>query len=143
MSGARLRLSDLAGGGTGGGSAAGGSVAGGSAGGSAGGDELRHSGGAWLRAAGGAEGMGAHLGPVRVELTTAHEGLTAGTAGLSALVELGVVQESWVRRFESARHECGALAGSLRAVARAQSETNESVRSSFSPVARRTHGVER
>lgn len=64
----------------GGGSAAGGSVAGGSAGGSAGGDELRHSGGAWLRAAGGAEGMGAHLGPVRVELTTAHEGLTAGTA---------------------------------------------------------------
>ncbi|MGQ4353365.1 hypothetical protein [Streptomyces drozdowiczii] len=87
--------------------------------------------------------MGAHLGPVRAELTTAHEGLAAGTAGLRALAELGAVQESWVRRFESARHECGALAGSLRAVARAQSETNESVRSSFSPVARRTHGVER
>ncbi|MEU2247367.1 hypothetical protein [Streptomyces sp. NPDC019224] len=129
MSGARLRLSDLAGGGTGGGSAAG--------------DELRHSGGAWLRAAGGAEGMGAHLGPVRAELATAHEGLTAGTVGLNALAELGVVQESWARRFESARRECGALAGNLRAVARAQGETNESVRSSFSPVARRTHGVER
>ncbi|WP_224756536.1 hypothetical protein [Streptomyces sp. col6] len=129
MSGARLRLSDLAGGGGGGGSAAG--------------EELRHSGGAWLRAAGGAEGMGAHLGPVRTELTTAHEGLIAGTAGLSALAELGAVQESWVRRFETARHECGALAGNLRAVARAQGETNESVRSSFSPVARRTHGVER
>ncbi|MET7339696.1 hypothetical protein ACIOEZ_00085 [Streptomyces sp. NPDC087866] len=129
MSGARLRLSDLASGGGGGGSAAG--------------EELRHSGGAWLRAAGGAEGMGAHLGPVRTELTTAHEGLIAGTAGLSALAELGAVQESWVRRFETARHECGALAGNLRAVARAQGETNESVRSSFSPVARRTHGVER
>lgn len=129
MSGARLRLSDLAGGGGGGGSAAG--------------EELRHSGGAWLRAAGGAEGMGAHLGPVRTELTTAHEGLIAGTAGLSALAELGAVQESWVRRFETARHECGALAGNLRAVARAQGETNESVRSSFSPAARRTHGVER
>jgi len=133
VSGARLRLSDLAGG-SGGGSAGGGSGAG---------DELRHSGGAWLRAAAGAEGMGAHFGPVRMELTTAHEGLAAGTAGLSALAELGVVQESWVRRFESARHECGALAGSLRAVARAQAETNESVRLSFSPVARRTHGVER
>ncbi|RAJ68655.1 hypothetical protein K388_01406 [Streptomyces sp. KhCrAH-43] len=144
MSGARLRLSDLAGGGTGGASAGGGPAGGGpSAEGSAGGGELRHSGGAWLRAAGGAEGMSAHLGPVRTELTTAHEGLAAGTTGLSALAELGAVQESWVRRFESARHECGALAGSLRAVARAQSETNESVRSSFSPVARRTHGVER
>nr|WP_239079409.1 hypothetical protein [Streptomyces sp. SID7909] len=134
MSGARLRLVDLAGGG-GGGSAAGG--------GPAAGDELRHSGGAWLRAAGGAEGMGAHLGPVRGELATAHEGLIAGTAGLNSLAELGAVRESWVRRVESARHECGALAGSLRAVARAQGETNESVRSSFSPVARLTHGVER
>ncbi|WP_260697055.1 hypothetical protein [Streptomyces sp. 130] len=134
MSGARLRLADLAGGGGDGGSAGGGSAAG---------EELRHSGGAWLRAAGGAEGMGAHLGPVRMELATAHEGVLAGTAGLHSLAELGAVRESWVRRVESARHECGALAGSLRAVARAQGETNESVRSSFSPVARRTHGVER
>ncbi|MGC4951299.1 hypothetical protein ACLQ2N_34645 [Streptomyces sp. DT224] len=133
MSGTRLRLVDLAGG-AGGGSAGGGSGTG---------DELRHSGGAWLRAAGGAEGMGAHLGPVRMELAAAHEGVLAGTAGLNALAELGAVRESWVRRVESARHECGALAGSLRAVARAQGETNESVRSSFSPVARRTHGVER
>ncbi|MGZ2361840.1 hypothetical protein LRE75_35075 [Streptomyces sp. 372A] len=132
MSGTRLRLVDLAGG------------AGGPAGGGSGaGDELRHSGGAWLRAAGGAEGMGAHLGPVRMELATAHEGVLAGTAGLDSLAELGAVRESWVRRVESARHECGALAGSLRAVARAQGETNESVRTSFSPVARRTHGVER
>ncbi|MEV0748371.1 hypothetical protein AB0I75_24705 [Streptomyces sp. NPDC050273] len=127
VSGVRQRLSDLAGGG----------------GGSAGGDQLRHSGGAWLRAAGGAEGMGAHLGPVRTELATAHEGLLAGTVGLSALAELGAVRDSWERRFETARRECGALAGNLRAVARAQGETNETVKSSFAPVARRTVGVER
>ncbi|WP_240802791.1 hypothetical protein [Streptomyces sp. A0642] len=133
MNGVRQRLSDLAGGG--GGQAGGG--------GPVGGDQLRHSDGAWLRAAGGAEGMGAHLGPVRTELATAHEGLMAGTAGLSALAELGSVRESWERRFETARHECGSLAGSLRAVARAQGETDETVKSSFAPVARRTRGVER
>ncbi|MFI6894602.1 hypothetical protein ACIBM4_10865 [Streptomyces sp. NPDC050256] len=87
--------------------------------------------------------MGVHLGPVRTELATAHEGLLAGTVGLSALAELSAVRESWERRFETARRECGALAGNLRAVARAQGETNETVKSSFAPVARRTRGVER
>lgn len=123
--GGRQRLSDLG------------------AGGAGGGDELRHSDGVWVRAAGGAEGMAVHLGPVRTELEVAHEGLLAGTAGLSALAELGTVRESWERRFESARRECGSLAGSLRTVARAQGETNETVKSSFSAVASRTHGVER
>ncbi|MFD0023336.1 hypothetical protein [Streptomyces sp. NPDC058382] len=108
-----------------------------------GGEQLRHSDGAWLRAAGGAEGMGVHLAPVREELSTAHEGLLAGTVGLSALAELGAVRESWERRFECARRECGSLAGNLRSVARAQGQTNEGVESSFAPLARRTHGVER
>lgn len=135
--GTRLGLSDSAGDGAADG------AGGGAGGGFSAGDRLRHSDGAWLRAAGGAEGMGAHLGPVRTELATAHEGVLAGTVGLSALAELGAVRESWVRRIECARYECGALAGNLRAVARAQGETNESVRSSFAPVARVTHGVER
>ncbi|MFF1504589.1 hypothetical protein ACFVZR_33080 [Streptomyces sp. NPDC058316] len=99
------------------------------------GDVLRHSDGPWLRAAGGAEAMRTHLGPVKTELETAHEGLLAGTAGLTALAELGAVRESWERRFEAARGECGALAGKLRAVARAQGETNETVKASFAPVA--------
>lgn len=116
--GGQQRLSDLAGGG-------------------AGGDELRHSDGAWLRAAGGAEGMGVHLAPVKEELATAHEGVFAGTAGLSALAELGAVRESWERRFESARRECGSLAGNLRTVARAQGQTNEGVKSSFARGAER------
>ncbi|MFD7429543.1 hypothetical protein ACFV6Z_21265 [Streptomyces sp. NPDC059818] len=123
--GGRQRLSDLA------------------AGGGGGGDELRHSDGVWVRAAGGAEGMAVHLGPVRTELEVAHEGLLAGTTGLSALAELGAVRESWERRFESARRECESLAGSLRTVARAQGETDETVKSSFTAVASRTHGVER
>ncbi|MEU9622338.1 MULTISPECIES: hypothetical protein [unclassified Streptomyces] len=100
-----------------------------------GGDVLKHSDGAWLRAAAGAEGMHTHLGPVKSELETAHEGLLAGTAGLTALAELGAVRESWERRFESARGECGALAGKLRAVARTQGGTDETVRASFAPVA--------
>ncbi|MFJ7194777.1 MULTISPECIES: hypothetical protein [unclassified Streptomyces] len=112
--GGRQRLNDLAGGG---------------------GDVLKHSDGAWLRAAGGAEGMCTHLGPVKSELETAHEGLLAGTGGLTAPAELGAVRESWTRRFEAARGECRALAGKLRDVARAQGETDESVRSAFGPVA--------
>lgn len=72
-----------------------------------GGDVLKHSDGAWLRAAAGAEGMHTHLGPVKSELETAHEGLLAGTAGLTALAELGAVRESWERRFESARGSAG------------------------------------
>ncbi|MER5614660.1 hypothetical protein [Streptomyces sp. NPDC002215] len=99
-----------------------------------GGDVLKHSGGAWLRAAGGAEGMCTHLGPVKSELETAHEGLLAGTGGLTAMAELGAVRESWTRRFEAARGECRALAGKLRAVARNQGETDEAVRSAFASV---------
>ncbi|MEU1124193.1 hypothetical protein ABZ371_11650 [Streptomyces sp. NPDC005899] len=117
------RLSDLAGPGAGGSSR-----------------ELRHSDGPWLRAAGGADGLAAELGPARVELTVAHEGLVAGAGALKALAELAVVRESWQRRIEAARGECGVLAGSLRAVARAQGETNESVRSSFAPVTVRPGG---
>ncbi|MGW2657930.1 hypothetical protein ACWC1D_30290 [Streptomyces sp. NPDC001478] len=159
---ARQRLSDLAGGTgagteTGGGTGLGGDGAGPGAGasglgvggtgpgvggsgpgggvtGPGGGDELRHSEGPWLRAAGGAEAMNAHLGPVRTDLATAHAGLSAGTVGLTALAELGAVRESWQRRFDAARHECAFLAAGLRAVARAQGETDASVNASFAPV---------
>ncbi|MFF2409336.1 hypothetical protein [Streptomyces sp. NPDC058092] len=101
------------------------------------GDVLKHSDGAWLRAASGAEGMRTHLTPVKSELEAAHEGLLAGTAGLTALAELGAVRESWERRFEAARGECGALAGKLRAVVRDQGETDETVKASFAQVAGR------
>ncbi|MCG7526421.1 hypothetical protein MHW47_18455 [Streptomyces sp. OfavH-34-F] len=104
---------------------------------------LRHTAGVWSRAAGGVQAMSAHFAPVRAELTAGHEGVAAGTAGLNAPAELGAVQESWVRRFEAARQECGALAGALRAVARAHGETDAAVRSSFRPAAPSTHGVER
>ncbi|MEU5714982.1 hypothetical protein AB0G71_04170 [Streptomyces sp. NPDC020403] len=109
-------------------------------GGSGGRPALRHSDGPWLRAAGGTEGLVTQLGPVRTELAAAHEGLVAGAGALKALAELDAVRESWQRRIEAARGECGSLAGKLRAVARAQGETNEAVRSSFAPVAGRTGG---
>ncbi|MFI8433506.1 hypothetical protein ACIGJO_07120 [Streptomyces sp. NPDC079020] len=115
--GDRQRLSDLAAAPGGGGSA-----------------ELKHSGGPWTRAAGGAEAVRTHLGPVRAELATAHEGLMTGAGELSALAELGAVRDSWERRIEAARGECGSLAAKLRAVARAQGETDEAVKSAFAPV---------
>jgi len=111
------RLSDLAGGSSGGGQ-----------------DVLVHGDGAWLRAAGGTEGLCTHLGPVRTELETAHEGLSSGTSGLTAPAELRAVRESWARRFEAARGECGALAGKLRDVVQGQRETNETVKESFTAV---------
>ncbi|MEV6165129.1 hypothetical protein AB0L71_25040 [Streptomyces sp. NPDC052052] len=122
----RQRLSDLAGYAGGGG---------GDGSGVGGGDVLKHSDGAWLRAAGGAEAMCTHLGPVRSELEIAHEGLNAGTDGLTALAELGPVRASWERRFEAARAECGALAGKLRAVVRLQGGTDEAVKASLVSVA--------
>ncbi|GAA3003267.1 hypothetical protein [Streptomyces fulvorobeus] len=96
---------------------------------------LKHSDGAWTRAAGGAEAMRTHLAPVRAELGAAHEGLPAGAGDLAALAELGAVRESWERRITTAQGECASLAGRLRAVARAQGETDEAVRSSFTPAA--------
>ena len=47
-----------------------------------GGGDLKHSDGPWMRAAGGAEGLVAHLGPVKAELGRAHQGLTAGAGEL-------------------------------------------------------------
>jgi hypothetical protein len=108
------------------------------AGPSGGGDSgrrLKHSDGPWLRAAGGAEALVTHLGPVRSELALAHEGLMAGAGRLSALAELAAVRESWERRIKAAQGECGSLAGKLRDVARTQGETNEAVRSSFASLA--------
>lgn len=99
-----------------------------------GGGDLKHSDGPWLRAAGGVEGLVAHLGPVRAELGRAHQGLTAGAGELSALAELGTVRASWERRIETARDECRSLSGKLRAVAATQSAVNGAVKGSFDRV---------
>ncbi|XKK44367.1 hypothetical protein HFP70_18845 [Streptomyces sp. ARC14] len=107
---------------------------GGGGGGAGGGGDLRHSDGPWMRAAGGAEGLVAHFGPVKAELGRAHQGLTAGAGELSALAELGTVRASWERRIETARDECRSLAGKLRAVTVTQSEVNEAVKGSFDGV---------
>ncbi|MEW1632269.1 hypothetical protein AB0387_33755 [Streptomyces sp. NPDC089173] len=99
-----------------------------------GGGDLKHSDGPWLRAAGGAEGLVAHLGPVKAELGRAHQGLATGAGELSALAELGAVRASWERRIETARDECRSLTGKLRAVAATQSEVNGAVKGSFDRV---------
>ncbi|MEU8562102.1 hypothetical protein AB0C45_11510 [Streptomyces cyaneofuscatus] len=103
-------------------------------GGAGGGGDLKHSDGPWMRAAGGAEGLVAHFGPVKAELGRAHQGLMAGAGELSALAELGTVRASWERRIETARDECRSLAGKLRAVTATQSEVNEAVKGSFDGV---------
>ncbi|MER5555652.1 hypothetical protein ABT001_28935 [Streptomyces sp. NPDC002793] len=98
------------------------------------GPRLKHSDGPWLRAAGGAEELVTQLGPVRGELSLAHQGLMAGAGRLTALAELAAVRESWERRIQAAQGECGSLAAKLRDVARTQGATNEAVRSSFAGV---------
>ncbi|MFD6276557.1 hypothetical protein ACFWFI_13445 [Streptomyces sp. NPDC060209] len=98
------------------------------------GRRLKHSDGPWLRAAGGADELVSHLGPVRAELGLAHQGLMAGAGRLTALAELAAVRESWERRIQAAQGECGSLAAKLRDVARTQGATNEAVRSSFASV---------
>ncbi|WP_257002473.1 hypothetical protein [Streptomyces sp. WZ.A104] len=99
-----------------------------------GGGDLRHSDAPWVRAAGSTDHLVTHLGPVKGELETAHQGLTAGAGALASLAELSSVRDSWERRLEAARGECGSLAGKLRAVARCQAEVNEVVRSGFDQV---------
>lgn len=99
------------------------------------GPRLKHSDGPWLRAAGGAEELVTHLGPVRHDLASAHGGLLAGAGRLTALAELAAVRESWERRIQAAQGECGSLAGKLREVARIQGATDEAARSSLAAVA--------
>ncbi|MFD9873614.1 hypothetical protein [[Kitasatospora] papulosa] len=98
------------------------------------GRRLEHSDGPWLRAAGGADELRAHLAPVRQELGLAHQGLMSGAGRLAALAELAAVRESWERRIQAAQGECGSLADKLREAARIQGGTNEAVRSSFTAV---------
>ncbi|WP_411084555.1 hypothetical protein [Streptomyces sp. cmx-18-6] len=100
----------------------------------AGGGDLKHSDAPWKRAAGQAEGLVTHFGPVKGELGRAHQGLVAGAGALSALAELSAVRTSWERRIETARDECGSLAGKLRAVVVSQAGANEAVKSSFARV---------
>lgn len=102
--------------------------------GAAGEGDLQHHRRPWLRAAEGADHLVTLLGPVRADLDAAHRGVVAGGGALSALAELGVVRASWERRIDQARGECGSLAGNLREAVRAQSRSNEAVRSGFDAV---------
>lgn len=102
--------------------------------GAAGEGDLQHHRRPWLRAAEGADHLVTLLGPVRADLDAAHRGVVAGGGALSALAELGVVRASWERRIDQARGECGSLAGNFREAVRAQSRSNEAVRSGFDAV---------
>lgn len=121
--GERPRLSDLAG-------VPAPRAGGGHAGVGAGAD-LLHRAGPWTRAAGAAEELRTHLGQVGPEFAAAHAGLAAGTRGLRVAAVLGTVRASWERRIATATTECESLAGSLRAVAQDQGETDAAIRAAF------------
>ncbi|MEU3184728.1 hypothetical protein ABZ707_11005 [Streptomyces sp. NPDC006923] len=101
---------------------------------------LKHSGGAWTRAAEAAESLCTHMGHIRGEFAAAHEGLAAGAEGLRAAEVLRTVRMSWERRIEAATRECASLAGKMRTVVKEQGENEGAIRASFTASFARSGG---
>lgn len=102
--------------------------AGGTSSGGAGG--LKHSDGPWASASGTAESLKISTEKSRGRLGPAHEGVSAGAAGFSAVGALTEVMESWEKRLTSVRGECAYLKGALGAVAKEMGETDVKVEQS-------------
>ncbi|MER7515282.1 hypothetical protein [Streptomyces sp. NPDC126499] len=109
------------------------STTGGGAGGAGDGD-LRHSGGPWTKAAASAEALTTSMGIARSRLTSAHDGVAAGTAGLTSAATLRTVLTSWEERIGTVRDECDSLAPALRRVAKEQGEQDTAVKAAFGSV---------
>ncbi|MEU9081024.1 hypothetical protein [Streptomyces sp. NPDC048357] len=116
----RLASADAPGGGNGGG------------GGGGGGEDLAHSGGPWSKASVAAGELRVTTAEGLGKMAAAHEGVDAGTAGLSAAAALAAVRASWEKRVAAVRDECGSVQSALRNVAREIGEIDENNRLRFS-----------
>ncbi|MFJ9829125.1 hypothetical protein ACIRSU_32835 [Streptomyces sp. NPDC101160] len=99
--------------------------------------DLRHSAGPWTKAAGVAESLSTSMATARSRLTSAHQGVAAGTVGLASVGTLKTVLTSWEERLAAVKDECGSLGPALRRVAKEQGEQDVSVKAAFSGV----HGL--
>jgi hypothetical protein len=78
---------------------------------------LRHTGGPWTKTADTADDLQISTVTSKVELRSAHDGITGGAAGLASLGVLKAVLNSWDKRLGRVRDECIALGPKLRQVA--------------------------
>ncbi|MBK0376311.1 hypothetical protein I3215_26100 [Streptomyces sp. RB110-1] len=95
---------------------------------------LKHSKGPWTSASGTAGELRTRTETSRSVLKRGHEGLQAGTTGLSSIAALKSVLTSWEDRLQAVRDECGQLAGSLLTVAKEMGESEIAVKSSVKGV---------
>ncbi|WP_404957000.1 hypothetical protein [Streptomyces sp. 147326] len=100
--------------------------------GGGGGEDLAHSGGPWSKAAVAAGELRITTAEGLGKMAAAHEGVEAGTAGLSATAALAAVRASWEKRVAAVRDECGSVQSALRNVAREIGEIDENNRLKFS-----------
>ncbi|WP_347106025.1 hypothetical protein [Streptomyces sp. CB03238] len=96
-----------------------------------GGDKLNHSGGPWTKASSTAGELRTNTETSRSSLGPGHEGIDAGTTGLTAVASLKAVLTSWEERLAGVRDECEYLTGALSKVAKEMGETDTAVESSF------------
>ncbi|WP_037854448.1 hypothetical protein [Streptomyces sp. NRRL S-340] len=78
---------------------------------------LKHKGGPWTTAAGTSEDLQTRTSTARDDLTSTHEGIGGGLAGLASLGSLKAVHKSWHDRLGRVRDECSSLEPKLRQVA--------------------------
>ncbi|MEU7600444.1 hypothetical protein [Streptomyces sp. NPDC041003] len=97
----------------------------GGGGGGGGGEDLAHSGGPWSKAAVAAGELRVTTAEGLGKMAAAHEGVEAGTAGLSATAALAAVRASWEKRVAAVRDECGSVRSALLNVAREIGEIDE------------------
>lgn len=95
---------------------------------------LKHSAGPWTTASGTAGSLRTSTERSRGRLGPAHEGVTAGATGFSAVGALTEVLESWEKRLVAVRGECGYLDGALGKVAKEMGETDVAVETSVRSV---------
>ncbi|MCY0947537.1 hypothetical protein [Streptomyces antarcticus] len=97
--------------------------------------DLAHSGGPWSKAAAAAGDLRISTATALGKMAAAHEGISAGTAGLAATAALDTVRTSWEKRLTAVRDECGSLRPDLLTVAREIGEVDEKNRVAFSRLA--------
>ncbi|WP_327416056.1 hypothetical protein [Streptomyces sp. NBC_01233] len=97
-----------------------------------GGEDLAHSRGPWSKAADAAGELRITTAEGLGKMAAAHEGVEAGTAGLSATAALAAVRASWEKRVAAVRDECGSVQSALLNVAREIGEIDENNRLRFS-----------